>query len=66
MKNKKIVWITGASSGIGKELSYKFAQKGWKIALTARRKDKLEKINKQTGNQNLVCQADVSVMSDII
>ena len=38
MKNKKIVWITGASSGIGKELSYKFAQKGWKIALTARRK----------------------------
>ena len=42
MKNKKIVWITGASSGIGKELSYKFAQKGWKIALTARRKDKLE------------------------
>ena len=65
MKSKKIVWITGASSGIGKELSYKFAQKGWKIALTARRKDKLEKINKQTGNQNLVCQADVSLKSDI-
>ena len=65
MKNKKIVWITGASSGIGKELSYKFAQKGWKIALTARRKDKLEKINKQIGNQNLVCQADVSLKSDI-
>ena len=25
MKNKKIVWITGASSGIGKELSYKLS-----------------------------------------
>ena len=29
------------------------------------RNKKLEKINKQTGNQNLVCQADVSLKSDI-
>ncbi len=65
MKNKKIVWITGASSGIGEELSYKFAQKGWKTALTARRKDKLEKINKKIGNENLICPADVSYKSDV-
>ena len=65
MKNKKIVWITGASSGIGEELSYKFAQKGWKTALTARRKDKLDKINKKIGNDNLICPADVSYKSDV-
>ena len=46
-QNKKLVWITGASSGIGKELCYKFSQENWDIALTARRQDKLLKITKE-------------------
>ena len=39
--NNKIVWITGASSGIGKELAIQLAQEGARIILTARSEDKL-------------------------
>ena len=28
MKEKKVIWITGASSGIGKALALKFANEG--------------------------------------
>ena len=59
--NRKLVWITGASSGIGKELCYKFSEEGWNIALTARRKSELEKISKMLNNKTLVCSADVKV-----
>ena len=38
--NKKI-WITGASSGIGKALAIKFAEEGWKVAASARRENLL-------------------------
>jgi NAD(P)-dependent dehydrogenase (short-subunit alcohol dehydrogenase family) len=28
------IWITGASSGIGKALAIKFANEGWKVAIS--------------------------------
>ena len=59
-QNKKLVWITGASSGIGKELCYKFSQENWDVALTARRKDKLVKITKEIGSNNTICPANVA------
>ena len=37
--NNKTIWITGASSGIGKSLALKFAQEGWKVAISARREN---------------------------
>ena len=40
-KQKKI-WITGASSGIGKALALKFAKKNWRVAVSARRKELLD------------------------
>jgi uncharacterized protein len=40
----KVVLITGASSGIGKEAAIQFAQKGANIILIARRKQKLEQL----------------------
>lgn len=40
----KVVWITGASSGIGEELAYQFAQKGATLILSARREDKLNAV----------------------
>ena len=40
----KIVLITGASSGIGKETAIQFAKKGSNVILVARRKQKLEQI----------------------
>ena len=44
--NNKTIWITGASSGIGKALAIKFAKEGWKVAISARREKLLEEISK--------------------
>ena len=42
---KKVVWITGASSGIGKALAIKFANEGWTVAASARREYLLKELN---------------------
>ena len=47
--NKK-VWITGASSGIGKALAIKFANEGWQVAASARRTALLQELNKNNPN----------------
>ncbi len=51
MEDKKIIWITGASSGIGKSLAIKFAENGWIVAASARRENLLNEL-KQI-NQNI-------------
>lgn len=40
----KVVWLIGASSGIGESLARDLAKRGVVLAITARRKDKLEEI----------------------
>ena len=47
----KTIWITGASSGIGKSLALKFANKGWQVAASARREDLLNQLSES--NQNI-------------
>ena len=44
-ENQKKIWITGASSGIGKALAEKFASEGWKVAASARRKEILDEMS---------------------
>ena len=46
----KKIWITGASSGIGKALAIRFAQKGWQVAASARRENLLNKISELNKN----------------
>ena len=41
MGDKKVIWITGASSGIGKALTIKFAESGCIVAASARRENLL-------------------------
>ena len=48
--NDKIVWITGASSGIGEATALRFAKEGWKVAVSARR---VELLNKLAENENI-------------
>jgi len=49
-ENQKKIWITGASSGIGKAVAEKFAAEGWMVAASARRQ---EILNKMAENQNI-------------
>ena len=39
MEDKKVIWITGASSGIGRALAIKFANENWIVAASARREN---------------------------
>ena len=44
IENQKKIWITGASSGIGKALALKFAEENWQVAISARRKELLDEL----------------------
>ena len=46
----KNIWITGASTGIGKALALKFAHEGWNVAVSARRENLLQNLNKHNSN----------------
>jgi short-subunit dehydrogenase len=64
----KIILITGASSGIGKESAIEFAKLGANIILVARKKDKLEQVANELKKFNvstLVCQCDVSKKNQV-
>ena len=42
--DNKVVWITGASSGLGKALARECALQGAQVVLTSRRYDELEAV----------------------
>src|SRR2546423_7472555 len=48
---KKIVLITGATSGFGEACAYKFAQNNYNLILNGRRKERLEQLKKKLGDQ---------------
>ncbi len=59
----KVVWITGASSGIGEALAYTFAKNGAKIILSARREEELKRVAencKISSDKYLILPFDVS------
>jgi short-subunit dehydrogenase len=45
-----VVWITGASTGIGRGLALSFAADGYKVAASARSVDKLRELEQASGN----------------
>ena len=58
--HKKVVIVTGASSGIGKALAEKYASEGWYVVVAARRLDLLEVLEKQFGGDVIL-----SVKTDV-
>lgn len=50
----KVVWITGASSGIGEELAYAFSKAGAQLILSARRATELERVKKACSPENKI------------
>lgn len=63
----KVCIITGASSGIGKEIAKYFSNEGAKLILAARRLEKLDELadDLNKNNETTVVQTDVSKEEDI-
>lgn len=64
----KVVLLTGASSGMGKEMVLLFAKEGAKVVAVARRKDRLEELSKEAANLDgevTPLEGDVSKGEDI-
>lgn len=55
----KVIWITGASSGIGEALVYELAKKGVRLIISARRKEELERVK---GNCPGIAQVNVRIL----
>lgn len=65
IKEKKIVLITGATGVIGSCLAEHFAKAGYKLILSGRSKDKLNKLGKKIKGDVLVYPADMAKRNDI-
>jgi len=59
-----VVAISGASAGIGKALAEQLAARGAKLALCARRVERLEEMCRTFGGNHLCVRADVAVTAD--
>ncbi|WVZ52902.1 hypothetical protein U9M48_003904 [Paspalum notatum var. saurae] len=58
----KVVWITGASRGIGEVLAMQFANLGAKLILSARNKDELERVKQNIISKNPDSRVEVLLM----
>lgn len=56
-----LAWVTGASSGIGRQVALDIARAGWTVVVTARRAEELEKLAAEApAGRILVAAADVT------
>lgn len=56
----KTALVTGASSGIGREIARELSRRGWRLLLVARRRDRLEELVKQLGTPCRLYVCDIS------
>src|SRR5215468_8278122 len=63
----QIIWITGASSGIGEALAHAFHRAGTRLILSARREDELRRVQGQCGGDALakILPMDVTQTSEL-
>ena len=68
MPERPVILVTGASSGIGEETARLFAHQGFRVAMGARRLDRLESLAeeiRQIGGEALPVSADLTQLDDI-
>jgi len=61
----KVIWLTGASSGIGEALAYALAKEGAKLILSARREDELQRVadtTKLNSSDYLILPLDLNAL----
>lgn len=64
----EVIWITGASSGIGKALAYEWSKIGYKVVLSARRKELLDQVAndiKNSGGEAMAVPCDIMIEAEI-
>ncbi|XP_078090337.1 dehydrogenase/reductase SDR family member 7 isoform X2 [Mustelus asterias] len=59
---KKVIWITGASSGIGEELAYQLAKLGASLVLSARREAELQRVKQNCLDHSKLQERDILVL----
>ncbi|XP_032091777.1 dehydrogenase/reductase SDR family member 7 [Thamnophis elegans] len=59
---RKVVWVTGASSGIGEELAYQLAKIGSWLVLSARRENELERVKKKCLEISSLSEKDILIL----
>src|SRR5579863_7541719 len=62
----KVVWITGASSGIGEALAYAFSGRGAKLILSSRRADELERVRRACAHPDRVKVIPLDLMDNAL
>ncbi|MGJ3230467.1 MAG: SDR family NAD(P)-dependent oxidoreductase [Oceanicaulis sp.] len=55
-----LCWVTGASSGIGEALTRKLVKKGWRVAISARSEEKLQKLADEAPEQIIPIPLDIT------
>ena len=55
----KVIWLTGASSGIGEALAYELSRHKVRLILSARRKEELERVK---GNCHPIAQPNIRIL----
>lgn len=68
LPRNRVVWISGASSGIGRATALAFAGDGARVGLAARRAERLHELKReieQAGGQAVVARCDVSRRDEV-
>ena len=66
--SNKIIWITGASSGIGKALAIELSNQNAKLILSSRKRESLELVKKECSNQKniIILTLDLEAINTFI